>query len=639
MRRLSWVISCLLFIIIPLTQFTAAQQNTLPTVNPSALTGELLVSNSSTLLPLYEQLSEQFIAEGYPGTFTNNAGTTSEAIESFCSTMTDIALTERLINIEEEDFCVANERIPIAFPIVSDALVVIVNASNDFAQDVTAGELQLLFSTANSWADVNSDWPSTPIQRYGPGTDSDTFRFFADIIFGGEARPMMTAIGAQYLNDVNNVLQGVGRDPNAIGFVSAQDLLNVDTVRTVPVNGIEATEENILNNSYDLSRPLYLYSAATVMQAQRQVAGFISYVITNAPSVAPRVGLFPPRQGDSTIAVNSWLNAVGSSGITQDPAQPISPPATSPTPTQEVLFDLTEEPFEEATEVVVAATATPAPLQEGAAILAAARNDVETMASDFIGFDRPDGWSGALDINNSELALLIRLDLELLARQVYGDTRPEDWFGAISSTQLAIAQDIRHDIEVVANTIYGMGERPLSWAGDDPLLSCDRNTRTLVELLEKSPDYSRPALNQDAPDYCERLATEISQYTEVNLLPENVQALIPSIASNVDPNALTSTRSTAPITGNVTIDTRFGVGFLDRSAAFKVGVIPEGELVVPIARSYTQFSNMLLIRGVGFVLFVDYLDTTLTREQFRDLPDVDVAGQETFCDPDWCNPF
>jgi len=86
----------------------------------------------------------------------------------------------------------------------------------------------------------------------------------------------------------------------------------------------------------------------------------------------------------------------------------------------------------------------------------------------------------------------------------------------------------------------------------------------------------------------------------------------------------------------VTVNTEFAVGFTNRNATQRLGVLPFGEPVTPVARSYTQFSNMTLVEGSGFRVFVDWQDTTLTEAEFQALPDEATAALETFCDAAWC---
>ncbi len=38
----------------------------------------------------------------------------------------------------------------------------------------------MIFSTAETWADVDPSWPAEPILRFSPGTDSGTFDYFVE---------------------------------------------------------------------------------------------------------------------------------------------------------------------------------------------------------------------------------------------------------------------------------------------------------------------------------------------------------------------------------------------------------------------------------------------------------------------------
>ena len=56
--------------------------------------------------------------------------------------------------------------------------------SNTFIANATKEELKLIFSTARKWSDVNPAWPKQDILRFIPGTDSGTFDYFVEDVFG-----------------------------------------------------------------------------------------------------------------------------------------------------------------------------------------------------------------------------------------------------------------------------------------------------------------------------------------------------------------------------------------------------------------------------------------------------------------------
>lgn len=265
-------------------------------------------------------------------------------------------------------------------------------------------------------------------------------------------------------------------------------------------------------------------------------------------------------------------------------------------------------------------------------VLVRARSDLELLATNQLGGVRPAEWNASLDVSNPQLAVLIRLDLELLAAYLVSlDTRPDGWFGAIPGTAFSIARDIRHDLELLADTVIATNQRPAEWAGDDPLMRCDRSTQNLIVLLERSGMYS-PITSPERVDYCDAVAVEINQYVETNYpngLPTQPQTGIPG----ADPMAA-ATMPTAADT--YFADGSSAIAFLDRYATQRVGTIPADEPLQVLARSYTQFSRMILVQGADFLVFVDYRTTSLPQAVFDDLPDINTGVYDTVCDADWC---
>ena len=438
----------------------------------------------------------------------------------------------------------------------------------------------------------------------------------AQTVFGGETANMTTALGAQYNDDPNVALNDVAVSEFAIGiFDSAFLNENRDFVRAIPIDGVEVNFTSISNGSYPLARPLLLYSSTSIMNESPQVAEFIKYYLQNLDFEFPSYNLFPASVPTQQVAANTWLSAMGQD-IEPEPlvvstATPVPEVITiDPEPTEEPIF----EPVEREPVSAFAADVLP--------LLINARTDLEVMATEELGIQRPPGWSGSLDVNDPQLALLTRLDLELLAAIVYGaDNRPDEWFGAVGSSQLAVVRDIRHDIEIMADTVYN-GARPQDWAGGDPIYRCSRSTQALAAVLERAGIYTVQT-NPVAIDYCEQVEVEIARFSEVNLLGENSMTIIDE--------------GEAEVARDYEISTEFAIAFLTRFAEPQVGVIPLMTPVTPVARSYAVGSNMTLIEGNGYRVFIEFTNTTISEEQWEDLPNIDDIDEiVTFCDAIWC---
>ncbi|MBI5670980.1 MAG: hypothetical protein HZC41_23550 [Chloroflexi bacterium] len=263
-------------------------------------------------------------------------------------------------------------------------------------------------------------------------------------------------------------------------------------------------------------------------------------------------------------------------------------------------------------------------------LLIQARSDLELLATDQLGAQRPPGWSGSTDVYNPQLPLLVRLDLELLVGTLIApDQRPEGWFGPIRGTPNTIARDIRHDLELLADTVGQPGIRPTGWVGGDPLLRCDRALQTLVSLLERSGFLLTVDVN--SPDFCRLAEQQATQFAQAN-------NIVPNAAPGSAAPAPTGAQTSAAAPGSARITGELALGFLNRYATEHVGLIPVGTPLTPVARSFTEFSRMMLVRGDGFELFVDHRDTTVTDAEFAVLPDVDGVSVNTFCEASWCQP-
>ena len=284
----------------------------LPEVNPLEVTGDIISAGSSTVFPLSEAMAERFKDEGYPDNITIDSIGSGAGFERFCvAGESDISNASRPIKDSERESCAAVNRIPIEFRVGTDALAVTVSKDNDFVDNLTLEQLAIAFSSATTWADVNPDWPAEPIQRFSPGTDSGTFDYFVEEVFDKDKEPILSADAIQLSEDDNVLVQGVTGSPYAIGYFGyAYYQENVDTLKIVAINGVEASAENVDNASYPLARPLYIYSDAGIMAERPQVAAFINFYLTYVNEEIERVGYFPAEASVLEAAKQSLLNAI-----------------------------------------------------------------------------------------------------------------------------------------------------------------------------------------------------------------------------------------------------------------------------------------------------------------------------------------
>ncbi len=285
----------------------------LPMADPLAVTGDIVTAGSSTVFPLTERMVERYESEGFAGQVTVDSIGSGAGFERFCvAGETDIANASRAIKEDEVAACEAIGRTPLEFRVGTDALAVVVNPANDFVTNLTLEQLALAFSTAETWADVDPSFPNEPIARYSPGTDSGTFDYFVEAVFDEDDGPILASSSTQFSEDDNVLVQGVEGDTYAIGYFGyAYYLENADLLKIINIDGVEPTAESAEDGSYPLSRPLYIYSDGSIMQAKPQVADFINFYLSYVNDEIIDVGYFPASDDALNAARQNWLVGMG----------------------------------------------------------------------------------------------------------------------------------------------------------------------------------------------------------------------------------------------------------------------------------------------------------------------------------------
>ena len=128
---------------------------------------------------------------------------------------------------------------------------------------------------------ASSDWDSsndiTIVSREdGSGTRGAFVELFGIQQEVDGEKVDMTTVDAQVTNNTSVMLTTVAGDEYAIGYVSLGSL--DESVKALKIDGAEATEENIENGSYKVSRP---FNIAVKEGADNEVANdFITYIMS-----------------------------------------------------------------------------------------------------------------------------------------------------------------------------------------------------------------------------------------------------------------------------------------------------------------------------------------------------------------------
>lgn len=264
------------------------------------------IDGSSTVYPITSAIAKNYQTTD-PNTKveTGFSGTTG-GLRKFCAKEVDIANASRPINAQEMQTCNQAGVRFIELPIAFDALTIVINPQNSWAQNINVAELKRIWEPAaqgkiTNWNQVRSEWPNQPLKLFGPGKDSGTFDYFTEAVIG-----KVDASRTDYTASENDevIAKGVMQDPNALGYFGlAYYKKNEGKLKAVPVNSgkgaIAPSLKTVEANQYQpLARPLFIYVNAKAAQNNPALRDFVKFYIKNAPQTVKTVGYVPlPEEG------------------------------------------------------------------------------------------------------------------------------------------------------------------------------------------------------------------------------------------------------------------------------------------------------------------------------------------------------
>ncbi|CAN5649953.1 hypothetical protein BH23CHL5_BH23CHL5_16580 [soil metagenome] len=272
----------------------------------SELTGDILIDGSSTVYPVTQAAAEEFATFANDVRISVGISGTGGGFSRFCADETDIQDASRPISTSEQELCDEAGVEYIELPIAYDALTVMVNPANDWAECLTVDELNMIWEPAaegsiTNWNQVRDEFPDRRLSLYGADADSGTFDYFTEAITG-EAKSSRGDF--QNSSDDNVLVQGIAGDENALGFFGYSYYQeNTDKLKAVAIdegNGcVMPSPESVLDGTYQpLSRPIFIYVKASVAD-RPEVSAFVDFYLSPSftPIIAsPEVGYVPLPQ-------------------------------------------------------------------------------------------------------------------------------------------------------------------------------------------------------------------------------------------------------------------------------------------------------------------------------------------------------
>lgn len=245
------------------------------------LSGTITMAGSTSMEKLANALAEGFMTANPGVTITPEFNGSSAGVEQMLSGTVQIGNASRnLKDAEVESGAVENV-------VAIDGIAVIVDTENKVNDISTEDLVKIYTGEITNWKDLGGK--DQPIVVIGRESGSGTRGAFEELL---EIEDMCAY--AQELDSTGTVMANVAATPGAIGYVSL-DVLD-DSVVAVAIDGVAATEENIVMGDYTLSRPFVMATNGTISEQDELVQAFFAYIDSEeGQAIIKQVGLILPE--------------------------------------------------------------------------------------------------------------------------------------------------------------------------------------------------------------------------------------------------------------------------------------------------------------------------------------------------------
>ncbi|MGH2750807.1 MAG: phosphate ABC transporter substrate-binding protein PstS family protein [Actinomycetota bacterium] len=273
------------------------------------VSGEIFISGSSTVEPI-SRLNAELFMESNPGVSIDVEGPgTGDGFQKFCAGETEISDASRPIDAEEEiPLCEENGVEFVELKVGIDGIAVITNPDNP-VECLDFKDIYALVGPESegidTWTDAvelgeevdaahTDEYPDAPLEITAPGEESGTFDSFAELVTEGIAvdergqsedgpfiRPDYSASA-----DDNVIIEGISGSEGSFGWVGYSFFVqNEDRVKAFAIaeegdDCIEPNEETISTAEYPISRFLYIYVNAAMIEEEPALEAFVDFYVS-----------------------------------------------------------------------------------------------------------------------------------------------------------------------------------------------------------------------------------------------------------------------------------------------------------------------------------------------------------------------
>ncbi len=247
----------------------------------SGLSGTISLNGSTSMQKVSNALQEGFMKANPNVTVSVEFTGSGTGIQAVIDETADIGNSSRSLKDEEKSAGLVENIIAI------DGIAVIVDNANTVS-DITSEELVSVYTgEITNWSELGGT--DQPIVVVGRESGSGTRGAFEELL---EIEDLCNY--AQEIDSTGGVLSTVASTAGAIGYVSL-DVID-DSVTVMAIDGVVASEENIVAGSYLLSRPFVMATKGAISNQSELVQAFFAYIESEeGQAIIKKVGLILPE--------------------------------------------------------------------------------------------------------------------------------------------------------------------------------------------------------------------------------------------------------------------------------------------------------------------------------------------------------
>jgi phosphate transport system substrate-binding protein len=291
------------------------------------LSGSVNVSGSSTVEPISIAVAERFRDENSGVDIAVDGPGTGDGFELFCQGETDINDASSKIKDEQIAACEENGIEFVELQIGNDGIAMMTSTANDAVECLTLADLYALTGPESqgfdNWSDAQdlatelgseTELPDAPLSIVGPGEESGTFSSYVELVIEefneDRGQDATTRPDYQASPDDNVIIQGIQGSDTSFGWVGFAFARQADGVKVLEIDGgdgcVAPTDETIADNSYPVSRPLFIYVNPAKAEENPALTAYVDYYLNDAIDAVSQVGYVDLDEETLTATRERW---------------------------------------------------------------------------------------------------------------------------------------------------------------------------------------------------------------------------------------------------------------------------------------------------------------------------------------------